>query len=107
MGTPLNKHQRTNVHALLVSCPYCGANPGQRCDGAVSYPDGYPDTLHKGREDELDRRLDTATIGLSPAQADAVRRLFVNPATAEERKAVATVLLQPESARIVQEGGHD
>jgi hypothetical protein len=56
--TPLNSHQRTNVHALLMSCPYCGAEPGERCQGAESYPEGYPDTLHKGREEELERRLE-------------------------------------------------
>jgi hypothetical protein len=95
-GTPLNSHQLTNVHALLVSCPYCGARPGQRCHGAKSYPDGYTDTLHKGREGELERRLTAATAGLTRAQATAVRRLFVNPSTAQGRRAVATVLLQPE-----------
>jgi hypothetical protein len=95
-GTSLNSHQLTNVHALLVSCPYCGARLGERCQGAKSYPNGYTDTLHKGREGELDRRLATATAGLTQAQAAAVRRLFVNPSTAQERRAVATVLLRPE-----------
>src|SRR5258708_5506143 len=64
-GTPLNSHQRTNVHALLMSCPYCGAQPGERCQGAESHPDGYRDTVHKGREEELERRLDAATAGLT------------------------------------------
>jgi hypothetical protein len=95
-GTPLNSHQLTNVHALLVSCPYCSAKPGERCQGAKSHPDGYTDTLHKGREGELDRKLAAATAGLTRAQAAAVRRLFVNPPTAQERRAVATVLLRPE-----------
>jgi hypothetical protein len=94
-GTPLNSHQLTNVHALLVSCPYCGAKPGERCQGAKSYPDGYTDTLHKGREGELDRRLAAATAGLTQARAAAVRRLFANPSTAQERRAVATVLCGP------------
>jgi hypothetical protein len=92
--TPLNSHQRTNVHALLMSCPYCGAQPGERCQGAESYPEGYTDTLHKGREEELERRLDAATAGLTKVQAATVRRLFVNPSTAEERRAVMTVLLR-------------
>jgi hypothetical protein len=92
-GTPLNSHQIRNVHALLMSCPYCGAQPGERCQGAESYPDGYTDTLHKGREDELERRLDAATVALTKDQAAAVRRLFANPSTAEERQAVMTVLL--------------
>lgn len=93
-GTPLNSHQRTNAYALLVSCPYCGARPGERCQGAKSYPDGYTDTLHKGREKELERRLNAATAGLTKVQAAAVRRLFVNPSTAEERRAVMAVLLR-------------
>lgn len=96
LGTPLNSHQQTNVHALLVSCSYCGANPGEPCQGAKSYPDGYRDTLHKDRERELDRRLDAATAGLTRVQAATVRRLFVNPSTAEERRATAKVLLRPE-----------
>lgn len=98
-GTPLNSHQQTNVHALLVSCPYCGAKPGERCQGAQSHPDGYRDTLHKDRESELDRKLDAATAGLTRTQAGAVRRLFINPPTAEERRAVAAVLLRPERNR--------
>lgn len=57
------------------------------------------DTLHKGREDELGRRLDTATAGLTQAQAGAVRRLFINPSTAEERRAVMTVLLRNDPDR--------
>jgi hypothetical protein len=93
-GTPLDHHMQTNVHALLFDCPYCGAKPGERCQGAVSYPSGYRDTLHKARERELQRRLDAATAGLTRAQATAVRRLFVNPPTAEERRAVIQVLLR-------------
>jgi len=96
VGTPLNSHQQTNVHALLMSCPYCGAQPGERCQGAESYPEGYSNTLHKGREEELYRRLDAATAGLTQAQAATVRSLFVNPSTAEERRAVMTVLLRNE-----------
>ena len=98
-GPPLNSHQRTNVHALLMSCPYCGAQPGERCQGAESYPGGYKDTLHKGREEELERRLDAATAGLTKVQAATVRRLFVNPSTAQERRAVMTVLLRNDPAR--------
>jgi len=63
---------------------------------AKSYHDGYRDTLHKDREGELDRRLDAATAGLTRTQATAVRHLFINPSTAEERRAVATVLLRPQ-----------
>jgi hypothetical protein len=94
-GTSLNSHQLTNVHALLVNCPYCGAEPGEPCLGAKSHPDGYRDQLHKGREEELDRRLDAATADLTRAQDAAVRRLFVNPQTAEERRAVMTMMLRP------------
>ena len=97
--TPLNSHQRTNVHALLMSCPYCDARPGERCQGAESYPEGYPDTLHKGREEELERRLDAAAAGLTEVQAATVRSLFVNPSTAEERRAVMTVLLRNDPDR--------
>jgi hypothetical protein len=93
VGRPLNSHQLTNVFALLMSCPYCGAPPGGRCQGAESHPDGYRDTLHKGREEELERRLDAATAGLTKSQASTVQRLFVNPSTAEERRAVMAVLL--------------
>jgi hypothetical protein len=96
MGNPLNSHQQTNVHALLVSCSYCGAKPAEPCQAAKSHPHGYRDTLHKERERELDRRLDAATAGLTQAQAATVRRLFVNPSTAEERRAVAKLLLRPE-----------
>jgi hypothetical protein len=96
VGTPLNSHQQTNVHALLVSCPYCGAQPGERCQGAKSHPNGYRDKLHKDRESDLDRKLDAAAAELTNAQATAVRRLFVNPSTAEERRAVMTVLLRPQ-----------
>jgi hypothetical protein len=95
--TPLNSHQRTNVHALLVGCPYCGARPGKRCQGARSYPDGYTDTLHKGREAALNLKLDAVTAGLAQSHVAAVRRLFVNPSTAEERRAVAAMLLRPEA----------
>ncbi len=98
-GTPLNSHQRSNVHALLVSCPRCGAPPGERCQGAESHPGGYRDTLHKGREEELERKLDAATAGLARPQAAAVRRLFVNPSTAEERRAVMAVLLRDDPHR--------
>jgi len=87
---------QTNAHALLFDCPYCGAKSGERCEGAVSYPNGYRDTLHKGRERELQHRLNAATAGLTRAQAAAVRRLFVNPSTAEERRAVIKVLLRSE-----------
>jgi hypothetical protein len=97
VGRPLNSHQQTNVHALLMICPYCGAEPGERCQGAESYPDGYRDTLHKGREEELKRRLDAATGGLTEVQASTVRGLFVNPSTAEERRAVMSVLLRNEA----------
>jgi hypothetical protein len=60
----------------------------------MSYPQGYSDTLHKDRERELDRRLGAATAGLTQAQTVAVHGLFVNPSSAEERRAVATVLLR-------------
>jgi hypothetical protein len=96
MGTPLNSYKQTNVHALLVSCSYCGAKPAEPCQGAKSHPHGYRDTLHKEREGELDRRLDAATAELTRAQAATVRSLFVNPSTAEERRAVAKLLLRPE-----------
>ncbi len=98
-GTPLNSHQLTNVHALLMSCPRCGAQPGERCQGAKSYPRGYTSTLHKDREEELERRLEVATTGLTNVQEAAVRRLFVNPSTAEERRAVMTVLLRNDPDR--------
>jgi hypothetical protein len=96
MGTPLNSHQQTNVHALLVSCSHCGAKPAEPCQGAKSHPHGYRDTLHKERERELESRLAAATAGLTRAQAATVRRLFVNPSTAEERRAVAKLLLRHE-----------
>jgi hypothetical protein len=82
-----------------MSCPYCGAQQGERCQGAESYPAGYPNTLHKGREEELERRLDAATAGLTQIQAAAVRRLFINPSTAEERRAVMTILLRYDPGR--------
>jgi hypothetical protein len=98
-GTLLNSHQRSNVHALLVRCPRCGAQPGERCQGAESHPGGYRDTLHKGREEAFERRLDAATAELAEPQAGAVRRLFINPSTAEERRAVMAVLLRHDPDR--------
>ena len=97
-GRQLTKHEIRNVHALSVSCPRpgCGAGPGERCRGARSHPDGYPNTLHVSRERELRRRLDEATAALSEDRAKAVRVLFMGPLTKEQRRAVANVLLRPE-----------
>jgi hypothetical protein len=97
-GTALSRHQQCNVHALSVACPKstCRAEPGERCQGAVSHPNGYYDTLHKARERELFRRLDEMTVRLTKDQAIAVRALFDSPSTMEQRLAVANVLLRPE-----------
>jgi hypothetical protein len=97
-GPAHREHSSAHVHALSVACPKstCRAEPGERCQGAVSHPNGYYDTLHKARERELFRRLDEMTARLTKDQAIAVRALFDSPSTMEQRLAVANVLLRPE-----------
>ena len=94
-GTPLTKHMTHSIYAYLVDCPKCGARPQQRCSGAVSHPDGYPTTIHAGREETLGHLIEDATAGLTAQQATEVRAHFAVPVTREVRRALAHVLLRP------------
>ena len=94
-GTPLTRHMTHSIYASLVELPKCGARPHQRCSGAVSHPDGYPTTIHAGREAALEHLIEGATAGLTVKQGAEVRAHFAVPVTREVRRALAYVLLRP------------
>jgi hypothetical protein len=62
----------------------------------VSHPDGYPSSIHAGREHAWEALVNGLTVGLTREQAAEVRDRLRNPVTQEVRRAVADTILVPE-----------
>ena len=96
-GTPLAGQEKHSVFSYLVNCPYedCRAKARHRCVGAVSQTDGYPSTIHAGREQAWEALVNGLTAGLTREQAAEVLDRFRKPVTQEVRRAVADTILVP------------
>jgi hypothetical protein len=61
----------------------------------VSHPDGYPSTIHAGREQAWEALVNGLTAGLTREQAAEIWDRFRKPVTQEIRRAVADTILVP------------